>query len=96
MLRLKEAEIERINAEVRRLKKRYAEAESEFEDAIEKIYAKYADENGIIDVNIAKAFLTGKETDITLKEYEKLVKESLENGNFEAERILQSLSLIHI
>ncbi len=89
MLRLKEAEIERINAEVRRLKKRYAEAESEFEDAIEKIYAKYADENGIIDVNIAKAFLTGKETDITLKEYEKLVKESLENGNFEAERILQ-------
>lgn len=89
MLRLKEAEIERINAEVRRLKKRYAEAESEFEDAIEKIYAKYADENGIIDVNIAKAFLTGKETDITLKEYEKLVKESLEKGNFEAERILQ-------
>ena len=67
MLRLKEAEIERINAEVRRLKKRYAEAESEFEDAIEKIYAKYADENGIIDVNIAKAFLTGKETDITIK-----------------------------
>lgn len=89
MLRLKEAEIERINAQIRRLKKRYAEAEGEFEDAIEKIYAKYADENGIIDVNIAKAFLTGKETDITLKEYEKLVKESLEKGNFEAERILQ-------